>query len=291
MRRTRVQALVKSFGTVKAEGIGMLTIVLLLSLLLAACTPSASGAPGEPIDPVPQTGYAELVLYFGDDQAMEVWPEFRTVEVPSDPAQRVTDAELVVQELLKGPRDTLLAKTLPPEAKLLSLEVTDGVAFVNFSKEMQTKHWGGSAGEMMTVASLAASLTRLQGIDKVQILVEGKTIETLAGHFDMSAPFAFAAASGDEVFCSSERADELQKRVDAGSEAWRKKPLEVAEREAGVRGLLKGYTFKMVSSGQGRATVDADADADGGADYQITLVQPKKQGEGGVWVISEIKAR
>lgn len=286
MIRTRVQALVMRSRTAKAAGLGTLAVAMLLSLLLAACTPSASGAPGEPIDPVPQTGYADLVLYFGDDQAMEVWPEFRTVEVPSDPAQRLPEAELVVQELLKGPQDTLLHKTLPPEAKLLSLEITDGVAFVNFSKEMQTKHWGGSAGEGMTIGSLVSSLTRLQDIDKVQILIEGKTIETLAGHYDMTRPIAPSTNPG-EVFYSSERADELQKRVDAGSEAWRKDPVEVAEREAGARGLLKGFAFKLVSSGQGRATVDADGDAD----FQITLVQPKKQGEDGVWVISEIKTR
>mgnify|MGYP000958311270 CR=1 FL=1 len=286
MNRTRTNVMVKRLRAVKTVGFGMLAAAMLFSLLLSGCTPSASGAPGEPIDPVPQSGYAELVLYFGDDQAMEVWPEFRMVEVPSDPAQRLPEADLVVQELLKGPQDSLLHKTLPPEAKLLSLEITDGVAFVNFSKEMQTKHWGGSAGEGMTISSLVSSLSGLQGIDKVQILIEGKTIDSLAGHYDMTGPISPVTNPGD-VFCSSERAKELQKRVDAGNEMWRKDPLEVAEREAGVRGLHTGFTFKLVSSGQGRAMVDANGDND----YEITLVQPEKQGEGGVWVISEIKAR
>lgn len=286
MKRTSMNALFERLRSVKRAGFGLLAVAMALSLLISGCSPSASGAPGEPISPVPKTGYADVVLYFGDDQAMEVWPEFRTVEVPSDPAQRLSEPELVVQELLKGPQDPLLSKTLPPEAKLLSLEVTDGVAFVNFSKEIQTKHWGGSAGEGMTIASLVASLTRLEGIDKVQILVEGKTIDTLAGHYDMTGPIAPSVNAG-EVFCSSERAAGLQARVDGGAEAWRKDPLEVAERESGVRGLHKGYTFKLVSKGQGRATVDADGDKN----YQITLVQPEKQGNEGVWVISEIKPR
>ena len=134
------------------------------------------------------------MLYFGDDQAMEVLPERRRVEVPGDPAQRESTAALVVKELLKRPQDPLLRKTLPPEAKLLSLEVANGTAYVNFSKEVQTKHWGGSAGESMSLLSLVTSLTQLDpltsssAIIKVQILVEGKSVETLAGHFDITKP-------------------------------------------------------------------------------------------------------
>ena len=74
------------------------------------------------------------------------------------------------------------------------MEVANGVAYVNFSKELQTKHWGGSAGEIMTIWSLVASLTQAEPpesaspISKVQILIEGKTVETLAGHYDISKP-------------------------------------------------------------------------------------------------------
>ncbi len=267
----------------RRQATSLLILLLLSSSLLSGCSLTASSAP-EVIDPVPQTGYVELVLYFGDDQAMEIWPEFRQVEVPSDPGQRLPEAELVIQELLKGPRDNLLRRTLPSEAKLLSLTITDKVAFVNFSKEIQTKHPGGSAGEGMTLGSLVASLTTLPDIDRVQILVEGKTIETLAGHYDLTRPSEPFVQTTPPVFCSEERAEGLQNRVDAGEEQWRKDPLEVAKREAGVRGLLSGYTFKLISDDGEVAWVEAK----GPGDYLIGLVQPQKQGPGGVWVISEV---
>ena len=40
----------------------------------------------------------------------------------------------------------------------------------------------------MTIYSIVNSLTKLDGIHKVQLLVEGQKIETLAGHFDTSEP-------------------------------------------------------------------------------------------------------
>ena len=96
----------------------MILLLAAISLAAAGCAPRASGAEDPlPIDPVPSKSYVDLVLFFADDQAMEVLPELRRVEVPSDPAQRVSTAELVVQELLKGPTDPLLKKTLPAEAK------------------------------------------------------------------------------------------------------------------------------------------------------------------------------
>lgn len=261
--------------------------------LLSGCAPKATGQqPPVAVDPVPTTSYVDLVLYFSDDQAMEILPERRRVEVPGDPAQRESTPALVVKELLKGPQDPLLRKTLPPEAKLLSLEVANGIAYVNFSKEVQTKHWGGSTGESMSILSLVHSLTLMEpltsssAIQKVKILVEGKTVETLAGHADISQPIG-PFVRVDPYFTSQERAAELQNRVDAGQEEWRKDPLEVAKFEAPSRGLHPDLDYRLAPEKiDGKAVVTVHV---GDKSYAILLDQPAKKGEGGVWVISEIK--
>lgn len=276
----------------RARDIGktVLTLGFLAAVLLSGCMPIASGSSGtEPIDPVPQKSFAEVTLYFGDDQAMEVLPEFRVVEVPSDPAQRLPLEKLAVLELLKGPKDPTLRKTLPPEARLLSLEIADGTVMVNFSKEVQTKHWGGSAGEGMTLLSLVNTMTDFEGVTRVQILVEGQTVETLAGHFDTSQPLTRSLRTGP-VFTSPERAKDLQARADKGQEEWRKDPLQVAKKEAPARGFPPGDRLSVSSSPsrhgpEGTAFVTATAD---GKTYLILLVQPEKKGEAGVWVIDHI---
>jgi len=40
----------------------------------------------------------------------------------------------------------------------------------------------------MTIYSLVNSLTDLQGIQQVQLLVEGQKLETLKGHLEISQP-------------------------------------------------------------------------------------------------------
>ncbi len=173
---------------------GMLFASGCLTEALGADGPEGTGNPGAPSAGTPITNpepkhTIELTLYFCDDQAMKVLPEKRTVEVTEDKAQMPLE-KLAVLELLKGPQDEHLRKTLPPEAELLSVKVEDRVAILDFSKEFQTKHWGGSAGETMTIDSLVYTLTEIEGIDKVQVLIEGKVIESLAGHYTWSEPFS-----------------------------------------------------------------------------------------------------
>jgi len=125
-----------------------------------------------------------ITLYFPDEQAMYVVPEQR--EVSKDKPIE----EIVVQELMKGPKTPDLSlTTIPKEAKLLSVEIKDKIAYVNFSKELVEKHVGGSTGEMMTILPIVNSLTELPEIEKVQFLVEGEKKKTLAGHVTFDEPF------------------------------------------------------------------------------------------------------
>lgn len=126
-----------------------------------------------------------LTLYFGDQQAEYLVPEFREITKGSETLEAA-----IITELIKGPQKSELSRTIPKEAKLLSVNVINGVAYVNFSKELQTKHWGGSAGETMTVYSIVNSLGVLPGIQKVQFLIEGDKQESIFGHMDTSSPIA-----------------------------------------------------------------------------------------------------
>lgn len=125
-----------------------------------------------------------ITLYFPDEQAMYVIPEQREV-TKDEPI-----AEIVIKELMKGPETPGLAQTtIPEEAKILSVEIIDKTAYVNFSRELVEKHIGGSAGEMMTILPIVNSLTELPEIEKVQFLVEGEKEKTLAGHIAFDEPF------------------------------------------------------------------------------------------------------
>lgn len=114
----------------------------------------------------------EITLYFADSQAMYMVPEKRTVLVRKD----ITDADfyrVVLEELIKGPRTENLYRTIPEEVKVEYVELDGDILKVDFSEEMHTKHWGGAAGESMTVNSLADTMTEFENIKGVLPTVDG----------------------------------------------------------------------------------------------------------------------
>jgi len=110
-------------------------------------------------------------------------------EIASDPST-VREAEETVAELIKGSK-TGLVSSLPAETKLVQLFITkEGVAYVDFSKDLIEKHPSGSTAEISTVYSIVNSLAfNFKLIKKVFILVDGEEKETLGGHISLDHPF------------------------------------------------------------------------------------------------------
>jgi spore germination protein GerM len=102
---------------------------------------------------------------------------------PVDQARRLMEA-------LVAPAEKPLLQAIPADTKLRTLFITDtGDAFVDFSPELSSKHPGGSLSELLTVYAIVDTLTvNLPAIVRVQILVDGKEVDTLAGHVDLRRP-------------------------------------------------------------------------------------------------------
>jgi germination protein M len=79
---------------------------------------------------------------------------------------------------------------IPPGTTLRAVFITEGgEAYVDLSKEVSTAHPGGTLNEMLTVYTLVNALTEnLPAITAVQLLVDGKEVETLCGHVDLRRP-------------------------------------------------------------------------------------------------------
>lgn len=160
---------------------------ILMSLLASIVVSVGAGCGSlvvEEKSPIPASSdRVKLTLYFGDAQGVHLLPEEREV-IRGDH----TLPELVLWELIKGPRLPDLSRTIPEGTRLLAVNVKDGVACVDFSLEFQSKHWGGSTGEAFTLNSVVNSLAMIQGIDRVQFLLEGENTGSILGHADTSQP-------------------------------------------------------------------------------------------------------
>ena len=64
------------------------------------------------------------------------------------------------------------------------------IAYVDFNDKLVKNNTGGSTAEILLVAAIVNTLTEFHDIQKVQILVEGKKIDTISGHMDIGEPLS-----------------------------------------------------------------------------------------------------
>jgi len=129
-----------------------------------------------------------VILYFSDEEGEFLIGERNRITKRDGVDE---EAKELVAELIRGPKGKLIP-TLPPQTRLISLHVDEnGLAKVSFSKAFTADHPGGSSAEIMTVYSIVNSLTtNFPQIKRVQILVEGKEIESIAGHLSLMKPIS-----------------------------------------------------------------------------------------------------
>ena len=83
-----------------------------------------------------------------------------------------------------------LVSAIPEGTRLRAIHLAGaGQAFVDLSREASSAHRGGTFDEILTVYSIVNAVTEnLPAIRSVQILVDGKTVDSLAGHLDLREP-------------------------------------------------------------------------------------------------------
>lgn len=167
---------------VAIAGAGWLTARMLLRR--APGTPQTAESPGTPA--AADTRKIHATLYFVSEDGMSLVGVQREVpfgESVLDQARQIVAAQL-------APAPPPLISAIPDETTLRALYLTDrGDAFVDLSADVRTKHTGGALDELFTVYSIVNALTtNLPAVQRVQILIDGKEVDTLAGHVDLRHP-------------------------------------------------------------------------------------------------------
>lgn len=126
-------------------------------------------------------------LYFSDRQMRFLLAEKRELLCDVDD---LSLGQCILSALIYGPKSRLIS-TIPKGTELKAFFITDdGTAFVDFNDAISRNHPGGVRSELFTIYAIVNSLTlNLSNVNRVQILIDGHTQETLAGHIALSDPF------------------------------------------------------------------------------------------------------
>jgi len=135
-----------------------------------------------------------VVLYVAHDEDGSLRPEAAQIPMPSGRQQR---AEELLRALLSNYLDKNSPHVLGSGSEIRSVFLVDpGVAVIDVNSAFSDTHRSGVLVEELTVASLIHTISaNIPGILKVQILVEGKERDTLAGHADLSSYYDVSAVN------------------------------------------------------------------------------------------------
>lgn len=146
---------------------------------------TASAPPAATAEPaVPERKIKARLFYVSEDGHGLAGVE-REVPYGADPAAQ---ARAIVEAQL-APPDPPQVSAIPAGTTVRAVFVANGEAYVDLSREVVTAHPGGSLNEQLTVFTLVAAIkANLPAVGGVQILVDGKEVDTLAGHVDLRQP-------------------------------------------------------------------------------------------------------
>ena len=172
---------------------GFPTVAAVLMLLAVAAVVACWMLPQHPV-PAPRARASRAyttaggrpviaTLYFTrvSDSQIRLTPVSRKLPAATSPAMAA------VQELVRGRVPTGCERPLPSGTRALGVTIGGGVARANFSSELVRRFSGGSDNEEAVVYAIVNTLASLPGVRRVRILVQGRPVETIGGHIDISS--------------------------------------------------------------------------------------------------------
>ncbi|MCR4431606.1 MAG: GerMN domain-containing protein [Tepidanaerobacteraceae bacterium] len=108
--------------------------------------------------------------------------------IPPDTEEK---AKAAVEHLIEGPEGIEGLKGIfPAEVKLKDFYIKDGIAYVDVSRDLITSFAKDAQYEEVAVESVVQTLTSIDEIEKVQFLVDGNRMGSIAGHTNITYPIS-----------------------------------------------------------------------------------------------------
>jgi len=182
----------------------LVIVLLLLTVVIGGCAENANSTATTPKDSVQNeqqqatqgmqknlsstsnTSQEKMVLtvYHATKDALYLVPEQHVVPANEQPAQTAMEI------LAAGTKNANLVSVMPVGTKLRHISIKNNIAYVDFNEKLIKNNTGGSAAERLLVAAIINTLTEFHDVEKVRIMVDGKNIDTISGHMDLSEPLS-----------------------------------------------------------------------------------------------------
>ena len=159
----------------------LIIIVTITIMAIGGCGKGQQAQPQPKESPAAAT--MNIKVYYGNRDATDFVPEVKIVPKNDKPI------ETALYQLLTPPTVPDAVALIPAGTTVKGYMVKDQIAYVDLGGAI-AKASGGSAQENLLVMSIVNTLTEFKEIEQVQILIEGKVVETLYGHLSLDHPLS-----------------------------------------------------------------------------------------------------
>ncbi len=112
-----------------------------------------------------------VTLYYQNKDTKELMPEGRMI----DAKELLTDPyATLVNLLIENPKNERLQSAIPEGTRVLKTELKGNIVYLDLSKEFIDNHSGGEEQENITIYSIVNTLTELNEVEGVKILINGQ---------------------------------------------------------------------------------------------------------------------
>ena len=178
----------------RRQVIPIVTGILLLALLAWGVTallerlaePAPAPVNAAASTPAAETPHISATLFYASPDGDALISVRREVELAE--GLEAQGRQIVASQLAAAPEPHV--SPIPAGTTLRAFYVTErGDAFVDLSREVSSAHPGGSMSEMLTVQAIVnAVIANLPAVKRVQLMVDGREVDTIAGHVDVRRP-------------------------------------------------------------------------------------------------------
>ena len=173
-------------------GTGAVILVVVLALIVFwPKSPQPSPTPPPIATDIDSLGLElplqQSTLFFYDANALELTRHEVQLRLSQDTDKRL---EEIVKALTETSPDDLI-NPIPKGTSLYAAYLDDhSTAYLDFSRDLADAHIVGTMAEFLTVSAILQTVQANfpDQIRRVQILIEGQEVDTLAGHIDISKP-------------------------------------------------------------------------------------------------------
>lgn len=170
-----------------ALGWGMMTALSRTLRTPEPVDPAVAEPAPAPPSATPAVPHIQAKVFLASEDGQELVAVERDVPLQEGV---VAQARAIVEAQLSAEAAAPLARAIPDGATLRGLYLSSrNEIFVDLDGAIRSRHPGGSLNELLTVYAIVNAITvNLPDVQDVQVLIDGREADTLAGHVDLRQP-------------------------------------------------------------------------------------------------------